>query len=84
MGKQAPSLFDQLGKALAGGEGEDLVKKTKVTSPRHFFGLRRREPVNSRNQGTCDSRPACVTVSSIVVCARCAQCRSCEQLPRYC
>lgn len=33
MGKQAPLLFDQLGKALAGGEGEELVKKTKAAPP---------------------------------------------------
>lgn len=31
--KQAPKLFDQLGKALAGGEGEELVKKMKVVFP---------------------------------------------------
>jgi hypothetical protein len=30
MGKQSPALFEQLEKALSGGEGEELVKKTKV------------------------------------------------------
>jgi len=30
MGKQAPALFEQLGKGLGGGEGQDLVKKIKV------------------------------------------------------
>lgn len=30
MGKQAPVLFEQLAKALEGGEGQDLVKKIKV------------------------------------------------------
>jgi putative sterol carrier protein len=29
MGKQAPALFEQLEKALAGGDGEELVKKIK-------------------------------------------------------
>ena len=30
MGKQAPVLFEQLAKALEGGEGQNLVKKIKV------------------------------------------------------
>ena len=30
MGKQSAQLFEQLGKALEAGEGEDVVKKTKV------------------------------------------------------
>lgn len=30
MAKAAPALFKQLNEALAGGEGEDLIKGTKV------------------------------------------------------
>ena len=37
MGKQAPALFEQLEKALEGGEGEELVKKIKVSWCREYL-----------------------------------------------
>lgn len=38
MAKQSAQLFEQLGKALEAGEGEEIVKKTKVAFPKDELG----------------------------------------------